>query len=289
MEEKQIESIVRAPERLESIISSAMDAVISVDEDQKIILFNPAAEKMFGVPAAEAVGQRIERFIPERFREAHASQVRAFGSIGATHRRMGRLGQVRGLRADGSEFPAEASISHGDFDGGRIYTVIMRDISERVAAEAALREIRENLERLVHERTARMRQTVAELEEISYNITHDMRGPLRAIQIFAEILEAEAAPGLSPEHQGHLAAMKAAAGRMDALIRDVLTFNSVVRQEVSLTSVDAEGLLRSVLATYPQIRRAWHPHSHGQRGLADPMLFEFAEQRNQVCQARFPR
>jgi PAS domain S-box-containing protein len=126
--------------RLAGVIESAMDAIITIDENQQIILFNDAAEAMFGCSEAEAKGQLIERFIPERFREAYRKHIRSFGETKATRRAMGRLGAIHGLRSDGREFPIEASISQVEAGGERLYTVILRDITERQQAEKALRE-----------------------------------------------------------------------------------------------------------------------------------------------------
>jgi PAS domain S-box-containing protein len=120
-----------------------MDAIITVDAEQRITLFNPAAERMFGCPATEALGQSLDRFIPARFREAHRDHIRRFGSTNVTSRRMGALGQVIGLRADGEEFPVEASISHLDVEGQKLYTVILRDITRRVKAERELQRERD--------------------------------------------------------------------------------------------------------------------------------------------------
>src|SRR4051812_31877544 len=100
--------------RLEGIVASAMDAIITINEEQKIILFNPAAEQMFGVSKERALGEPISRFIPERFRAGHDDHIRRFRDTGVTGRRMGALGAISGLRADGSEFPIEASISQVD-------------------------------------------------------------------------------------------------------------------------------------------------------------------------------
>src|ERR1035438_8692487 len=98
--------------RLSGVIGSAMDAIISIDAGQRITIFNEAAEKMFHCPAREALGQPLDRFIPARFREAHREHVAEFGRTGATSRAMGHLHPLAGLRADGEEFPIEASISH---------------------------------------------------------------------------------------------------------------------------------------------------------------------------------
>lgn len=134
---------------LEGIVQSAMDAIITVDDGQTIVLFNEAAEKMFQCPAQEAIGKSLDRFIPERFREAHREHVKAFGRSGITSRRMGRLGTITGLRAGGEEFPAEASISQIAVEGKKYFTVILRDITERLRAERLLQESEERYRRMV--------------------------------------------------------------------------------------------------------------------------------------------
>jgi len=143
-----------AGERLDVIIRSAMDAIITVDERQNIVMFNAAAEKIFGCPVAEAIGAPLDRFIPERFRAAHRGHVRHFGETGATTRMMGARLALLGLRSNGEEFPIDASISQVVTDGGKLYTVIVRDITERRSVEEALersyREFRE-LSTAMHE------------------------------------------------------------------------------------------------------------------------------------------
>ncbi len=135
--------------RLEGIIQSAMDAILTVDEKQQVLLFNQAAEQMFRCPAREAIGQSIERFIPARFREGHHGHVRDFAQSGVTSRRMGALGIIRGLRANGEEFPVEAAISQISIEGKRFYTVVLRDITERKRAEELLMQSEERYRRLV--------------------------------------------------------------------------------------------------------------------------------------------
>jgi PAS domain S-box-containing protein len=132
--------------RLESIIESAMDAIITVDKDQIVVLFNGAAEQMFGCSAQAAIGQPLARFLPVRFREAHRPHVQAFGEAGITARKMGRLGALSGLRTDGEEFPIEAAISHITVGGQKYYTVILRDITERQRVTEELRSQHEFIE-----------------------------------------------------------------------------------------------------------------------------------------------
>lgn len=122
-------------ERLEGIITSAMDAIIAVDQEQKIVLFNASAEKMFGCSVQDAIGTPIDRFIPQRFRPAHAQHFSRFGETGVTDRPMGALGALWAVRTNGQEFPIEASISHMGGGDKKLFTVIIRDTTERKEAE----------------------------------------------------------------------------------------------------------------------------------------------------------
>ncbi|MEW6131211.1 MAG: PAS domain S-box protein [Acidobacteriota bacterium] len=133
-------TILENPMQLAEIINSAMDAIITVDSSQRIVLFNASAEKMFGCPAAEAIGHSLDKFIPERFRAAHAEYIPKFGKTNATKRSMGSLGTVFGLRANGEEFPIEASISHAHTNEERFFTVIIRDVTQRKLDEERLLE-----------------------------------------------------------------------------------------------------------------------------------------------------
>jgi PAS domain S-box-containing protein len=135
-------------------------------------LFNEAAEAMFQLSAAQAIGQSIDRFIPPRYREAHLQHVRNFGRSGVTSRKMGKLGTVTGIRADGTEFPVEASISHVTVEGTKFFTVILRDVTERTRLEEQLR------------RTER----VAELGTLAGGMAHEIGTPMNVILGRAEYL-----------------------------------------------------------------------------------------------------
>jgi PAS domain S-box-containing protein len=158
--------------RLEGIIESAMDAIITVDHEQKVVVFNDAAERMFQCSFQDAIGQPLDKFIPARFREAHRQHVKGFGQSGVTSRRMGQLGTVTGLRADGEEFPIEAAISHVTVEGNKFFTVILRDIAERTRLEEQLR------------RTER----VAELGTLASGMAHEIGTPMNVILGRAEYL-----------------------------------------------------------------------------------------------------
>lgn len=140
-ERKQVEAALReSQERLASVIYSAMDAVIILDENQHIVLINPAAEKMFECLAADVIGKPIDGFIPERYRSAHRKHIESFGQTGETRRAMNHQTMIYGLRTNGVEFPIEASISSNSSAGQKLFTVILRDISERMRAQTAIQE-----------------------------------------------------------------------------------------------------------------------------------------------------
>jgi len=137
--------LARSEARLRGILDSAMDAIITVDSTQHIVLFNAAAEAMFGCPRDEALGAPLAWFIPERFRGVHAEHVRRFGAAGTASRRMAAQRIVTGLRRNGGEFAIDASISQLEERGSKYYTVILRDVSGRVRVEEALRRSQEEL------------------------------------------------------------------------------------------------------------------------------------------------
>ena len=139
--------------RMIGVVDSAMDAIISVDAEQKIVLFNTAAEKLFRCPAAAAIGQSIDKLIPPRYREQHSGHVEDFRITGVTTRSLGSLRALSGLRADGEEFPIEASISQIEVAGQKLFTVILRDMTERKRSEEALRASEAQLQTIVESLT----------------------------------------------------------------------------------------------------------------------------------------
>ena len=124
--------------RATDIVDSAMDPIITIDARQRIILYNDAAQKVFGWPREAVLGGSLDMLLPERFRDRHQGHVREFGKTGTTTRRMGAKNVLAGLRANGQEFPIEASISQHREAGLQLFTVILRDISARVEAQSRL-------------------------------------------------------------------------------------------------------------------------------------------------------
>jgi PAS domain S-box-containing protein len=157
------------------IVAIAADAIISIDEQQHITLFNNGAEQMFGYARAEAIGRPLDILLPERFQAAHNSHVRMFGRAGVSARRMGERSEIYGRRKSGEEFAAEASISHLEIAGEQIYTVVMRDITERKCAEQELTAANQALESRVEARTRELKSEMARREETQAQLVRTQR------------------------------------------------------------------------------------------------------------------
>jgi PAS domain S-box-containing protein len=244
-ERKRAEEALRESEaRLAGIVGSAMDAIISVDAARTIQLFNRAAEQVFRCPAAEALGTSLDRFVPPAVRERHAQEIRDFAATGVTSRSMGSLSALTALRADGEEFPIEATISQVLVAGRQIFTVIVRDITARQEAEAAVLRLNEELERRVAERTAELEAANKELEAFSYSVSHDLRAPLRAIDGFSRILQEDYVAHLPPMAQEYFQLVRSNAQQMGRLVDDLLAFSRLSRQPLAPRHVDHNLLVR---------------------------------------------
>lgn len=153
--------------QLSGIINTAQDAIITLDAEQHIVMFNSSAESMFGRQAAEVMGQTIDAFVPERSRAQHPDFIRGFAHTGVTMRAMG-VGQVQAVRATGEEFPVEASISRVRVNEQDFFTVILRDVTQREQAAAELRAQKQLFENLVA--VARATTEKPELEDTLHNV-----------------------------------------------------------------------------------------------------------------------
>lgn len=142
--------------RLADIVQNSMDAIITVDPAQRIVIFNAAAEQVFGYTAAQMLGKPLEVLLPAAFRQIHHQHVDKFAMSGSTSRKMGHNMPLKGLRSSGEEFPLEASISRSLSGGTILLTVILRDITARVRAQEELDRARAQLRELsISSQTAR--------------------------------------------------------------------------------------------------------------------------------------
>jgi PAS domain S-box-containing protein len=221
-ERERAERALREGEqRISGIIDSAMDAIITVDEKQRIILFNPAAETMFRCRETEALGQPLERFIPQRYREVHREHIHNFARTCSTTRAMGHLRALAALRADGEEFPIEASISQVQVGEQRLFTVILRDITERKRQDHALEAA-----------LARAEQASTAKDHFLAVLSHELRNPLTPVTTAVAILRMKL--GQEPELQLLLEMISRNVLLEARLIDDLLDMTRIARSKVEL-------------------------------------------------------
>ncbi len=181
-------------EVLAGIVGSASDAIVSVDTEGHVTLFNPAAERIFGHAALSMIGQPLDRLLPPDERLRHVEQLQGFASSQHSRRAMGS-GLVRGLRADGSERQLEASISQTRVAGRLVLTAILRDVTERVKADEALARTRTELAALAQRLLAQEKETTRRLAQV----LHDGLGQtLVAARLTSDALMGAMAPAWPP-------------------------------------------------------------------------------------------
>jgi PAS domain S-box-containing protein len=234
---RQVEQELRASiQRYSSMVATAMDAIITLDSGQRVVVFNAAAEKMFGVPAMEAIGRPLDRFLPPDARPHHAGYVHAFGKSGVTTRSMTSPAILTALRANGESFPIEATISHANSDGQILYTVILRDISARLRAEEHLKQV----------------QRVEAIGRLAGGIAHDFNTLLSVILGYAELLMGELDEGDTRHARAFQIKSAAEAGAL--LTRQLLAFSR--HQPVAPQVIDLRALLRSMTPMVERLLRA---------------------------------
>ncbi|MEO6527567.1 MAG: PAS domain-containing sensor histidine kinase [Gemmatimonadaceae bacterium] len=225
------------PDLFSGLLAISADAVIAIDDEQRIIFFNEGAERIFGWNADEVGGQHLEILLPERYRAAHRGHVNGFGAEHGRARLMGDRQQLCGLRRGGSEFPCEAAIQRIEVDGKNVFAAVLRDISARQRAEDALRE------------------AVIAREDMLGIVSHDLRNPANAVKMLARSILDDESGAQIPEHViERVSVIQQAAAQMDALIQDLLDTTRMVggRLSVMPQAVDAAAIVeRSLDALRP--------------------------------------
>ena len=237
------QQLLQGEDRLEAIISIAGSALISIDDEFRITLFNHQAEKVFGYAAHEVLGKSLNMLLPERFRHSHERQIVNFSLHGDQVRMSLDRMDVIGLRKNGEEFPVEASISQMLLGEKKIFTVALVDVTQRRQTEQELEAYRSHLEDVVAERTSELRTKNSELEAFSYSIAHDLRAPLRSITSFSQILLEDAKDKLSKDDIDHLSRVVRAGQHMAELIDGILDLARIGRSQLSFADVDLSALV----------------------------------------------
>lgn len=216
-----------------AIVSIAADAIISVNEKQQIVLFNRGAELIFGYAADEVIGKPLDILIPPRLRKVHRRHIHNFAESPVTARRMGERQEISGIRKDGEEFPADASILKTRSRDGWLFTVLLRDVTERKRAEAEQQRLLEEAQR-----ANRMR------DEVLAVVSHDLRNPLSVIRMCVTTL-LEEPPSSVDTARELIGGMEESLNWMERLIQDLLDVASIEtgRLRLEQRAVSARELL----------------------------------------------
>jgi PAS domain S-box-containing protein len=242
--------MLESRERLRAVVETAVDGILTIGESGIVETLNPAAEHIFGYAADEVVGHNISMLMPEPYRSEHDGYLDRYLRTG--ERRIIGIGrEVKGLRKDGSVFPLELAVSETILEGRRLFTGIVRDITERARAAAEVLQAKEAAE-----------QASAAKSQFLAVMSHELRTPLNAIIGYEDLLEAEIAGPLTPRQREHLGRIRAGARQLLTLIDQILSLarieagkEQVVRERVDLRELAREAaLLMEALAAQRGLR-----------------------------------
>lgn len=222
--------------RLRAIIETAIDGIITIDSRGIIESANPAAAKLFGYTIGELIGQPVTMLMPEPYRSEHGGYMRRY-QAGAPPKIIGIGREVPGVRKNGELFPFRLAVSEIELeDGSKLYTGMIHDLTEQKATEEQLRRYASELER-----------SNRDLEDFAYISSHDLQEPLRKIQAFGSRIQAKEAHLLSEQGRDYLERMLNAAGRLQTLINDLLTFSRVSTKAQPFMSISLSNVLNEVI------------------------------------------
>jgi PAS domain S-box-containing protein len=223
---------------LRDVTNEARVGLVMVDDDRKYLFANQTYADILGLPTADIVGQRLPDVLKHLYHLIQPHLDRAMAGERLTHKL-----HSPAHPQTGDERFYEVTYEPRTGNRGRYVVVVIVDITEKEKAQ-------EILERTVAERTAKLHDAIGDLEAFSYSVAHDLRAPLRAMSGYAEQLLNE--PALSLQARNYLQRIVRAAGRLDSLTQDVLTFSQLSRAETKLQPIDLDKLVREVIQQYPE-------------------------------------
>lgn len=270
-ERRRAEVALREREvRLQAIIETAVEGIITIDEQGLVESYNAAAERLFGYTASEVIGRNVRLLMPSPYREAHEDYVAQYLRTG--ERKVIGIGrEVVGLRKDNSVFPMTLAVSEMWVGERRLFTGLVNDITVRKRAEEALRQANEELEQRVQTRTAALAEANEEVKRFAYIVSHDLRAPLVNLKGFAgelrlaqQVLSTALEPvlphleasqatavqrALSQDIPEALGFIDASVTRMDSLVRAILQLSRLGRRELAIEWLDTTALVQETLQT----------------------------------------
>jgi PAS domain S-box-containing protein len=236
VDRRRAEEALRASEqRFRAVTDAAVDAIVSADGHGRLLSWNRGAERMFGWRAEEVLGRPLTVIIPERLRGLHEEGIARVRQTGRS-KLAGSVVELVGLRRDGTEFPVELSIGAWQGPDGLAFSGVIRDISERKQAEAALAAANRELER-----------TNAELETLVYSASHDLKSPMVSLLGYLEYLKLDYGDVLGQEGGRYVARISDCTLYMQRLIHDLIDLSRVGRAGGAGVEVDLAELARVIV------------------------------------------
>ena len=229
-------AVASSADLFRQLLESAPDAIVGIDREGRIAFVNAQTEKLFGYGRDELIGEHVEKLVPARYHGAHTGHRNGYFSDPRT-RPMGAGLDLYGLRRDGSEFPAEISLSSIETEDGLLATAAIRDITDR-----------KNAERDLARHAAELQRSNVELSQYAYVASHDLQEPLRMVVTYTDRLGEHLEGRLDPRAREWAKYVVEGASRMQSLIEGLLEFSRVRPEEAEFVEVDCEVVLRRALA-----------------------------------------